>query len=140
MREYLDPGWIDYLFGVLFMGTWQAVLWCAASISLCRLVRLAAVRAAIWTICIVGMFAVPFISPLFPRCFVGYGSLHEPLHFPTHIVHSPSRVHVWSHVFEAEWWCGVRQILVIIWLTGMAVALLRVIWGWVGIVRLMRFA
>jgi bla regulator protein BlaR1 len=140
MRDYIDPGWMDYLFGMLVMGSWQAVLLCAASVGLCSLFGRTTLRAAIWATCIVGMLIVPVTSLLFPHCFVAYGSRYEPLHFPTQIARNAGGADALWHAFDGRSWRGVRHALVIAWMAGMAVALLRLMRGWVEMMSLMRLA
>jgi beta-lactamase regulating signal transducer with metallopeptidase domain len=141
MRDYLNPDWAEYFFGLIITATWQLAALAAVALIACVFARRAWLRAAIWSGCIVGMFAVPLVSVLLPHCYLAYGSHYEPLHFPTHIA-QPAANHgdnFWG-LSGAGWWGGVRRALLIVWAIGAAVAMLRMIGGWFGMIRLMRLA
>jgi beta-lactamase regulating signal transducer with metallopeptidase domain len=143
MREYFNPTWTEYSFGVLMTATVQAavLVTMAALASLC--LRRAAMRSVLWAATIVGLAVMPVLSLVLPHCYLGYGSAAEPLHFPSVVARGEiggfgaSRVGALSDGNGASRAC---QALLLVWAAGAAIALARMLLGWLRVVRLLHFA
>src|SRR5262245_28789063 len=90
MREYFNPGWMEYSFGILFSATWQAAGLVGLTLAVSPILRRAAFRSALWTACTVGLAVMPILSLSLPHCYIAYGGQVEPLHFPTLIARNLS--------------------------------------------------
>ncbi|MBI3463615.1 MAG: M56 family metallopeptidase [Planctomycetes bacterium] len=143
MRDYFDPDWTEYTFGLLMTATWQAaVLVIVAALgSLCT--RRAVARSAIWTACTIGLALTPLISASLPHVFLLFGGELEPLHFPSAIAR-PHTAQVGQSSFwtfsEGNWSDGACRSVVYIWLAGVLVSLARLAAGWFHMVRRLRLA
>jgi beta-lactamase regulating signal transducer with metallopeptidase domain len=143
MREYFNPDWTEYSFGILVTATAQAtgLVLLASLASVC--LRRAATRSALWTATIVGLAVMPVLSLVLPHCFLGYRSDAEPLHFPSVIARDlpggfgASRL--WT-LADGTWAGRACQALLGVWAAGAAVALVRLLWGWVRVVSLLHLA
>jgi bla regulator protein BlaR1 len=143
MREYFNPSWMEYLFGVLFGATWQAAVFIGILLPASFCIRRAAARCAMWTACVVGLSLLPVVSLCFPHCYIGYTGNAEPLHFPTLIARSvttdSAAARVWT-LADDTWLSHVCQVLVVVWAAGAAVSLMRLVWSWVRVAGLLHMA
>ena len=143
MREYFNPDWMEFAFGVLFTDMWQAALLVAiaSAVSLC--LRRAAARSALWTACIIGLAVMPALSLSLPHCFVAYQAEIEPLHFPTHIASNLSGQPVVNQLWpltNGTWANHTCRVLVVVWVAGAVVALMRLVLSWVRVASLLHLA
>jgi beta-lactamase regulating signal transducer with metallopeptidase domain len=143
MREYFNPDWTEYGFGILVTATAQSafLVVAAAAASLC--LRRAAARSALWTATVVGLAVMPVLSLILPHCFLGYGSDAEPLHFPSVIARElpggfgASRL--WT-LADGTWAGRACQALLAVWSAGAVVASARLAWGWLRVASLLHLA
>lgn len=143
MRDYFNPDWTEYTFGLLFTATWQASVLVVLSMLGSVLTRRAVVRGAIWTACMVALVAAPVVSAILPHAFLAYAGRSEPLHFPSYIAR-PRTAWVGEHSFwtfsEGSAADGVCRAVVWIWAAGVMIAIARFAAGWINMVRLLRLA
>jgi bla regulator protein blaR1 len=143
MREYFNPGWMEYSFGVLFSATWQAAVLVAITLVISAFLRRAAFRSALWTACITGLAVAPILSLSLPHCYVAYGGQVEPLHFPTLIARNLSGGSMTDRLWTLSgdnWAAHVCQVLVMVWAAGALVSSLRLAWSWVRLASLLHLA
>jgi len=141
IRDYFNPDWTEYTFGMLFMAAWQAAVLVVLSMLGSVLIHRAAIRSAIWTACVVALVAAPLISAILPHAFLAYGGQSEPLHFPSYIAR-PKTAQVGEHSFwtfsEGTTADGVCRAVVWIWVAGAVIAIARFAAGWINMVKLLR--
>ena len=141
MRDYFNPDWWEYGFGLLFTATWIVCILTFLALVAAACLRSVSARKIIWTACVVGLAIVPFVSLILPHCFLAYRSGIEPLHFPTQW----NRPALPGTSSPGEWlssgaWCSwtVSLTLLSVWAAGAAASLARLLWGWIEMVRLLR--
>jgi beta-lactamase regulating signal transducer with metallopeptidase domain len=141
MRDYFDPEWTEYIFGLLNTAAWQAAVLIAVAFvgSLCA--RCAIHRCRIWNACVLGLALVPVLSVLLPHVCFGYLDAAEPLHFPSFISRPTARDPNTFWTFSEGFWDdGLCRAAVFVWLGGAGVALMRIALAWIKIVRHLRLA
>ena len=143
MREYFNPDWTEYSFGILVTATGQAAVLVGFAVLVSLCLRRAASRSTLWTATVTGLAVMPMLSLMLPHCFLGYQSNAEPLHFPSVIVRHLSGGFAASRLWtssDGTWASRVCHALLGVWLGGAAVALARLGWGWVRVASLLHLA
>lgn len=143
MREYFNPDWSEYAFGVLVTATGQAAVLVGIGLLVSLCLRRAASRSSLWTATVVGLAVMPVISLVLPHCFLGYRSDAEPLHFPSLIVRHLSGGFAASRLWtlsDGTWANRAYHVLLGVWAAGAAVALARLGWGWYRVASLLHLA